>query len=729
MKKQAVVTSILFKTIKILFRNEDTGWNVLQGQISEKSAAVTVTGVFITVNEGEYYTCEGEWGEHPTFGKQFKVISAQLSRPKSLESIKKYLSSGLIKNIGEKTAQKIVEFFGENTFETLDQNPSLLLTIPRMSRKKLQSILESWREQKASRDVLYFLNSHQIPINLAKRIFSKYGTATQEILTENPYRMCTEVTRVGFLTADKIALNMGFTADSSERVKAAIEYQLQQFEDQGHCYSTTVQLVQGLTDLLKIPETIITEHLGEALLQLNADGQIVSLPYESISSPTTRHARLEIMDAEIEVAEITMRMLNQKPKLDPTRFEYFMANDPSVKDLSTTQKRAVQEAVSNSVFILTGGPGVGKTTTARAIIAGLKYLGKKISLAAPTGRAAQRLAEVTGMQASTIHRLIRWKGDDAEVEEGDPIVADCLLVDEVSMLDITLARLLWKALRLNTQLILVGDVDQLPSVGPGSVLRDLIDSLVVPTLTLTEIFRQASASNIIRFSHAINHGQIPDFPKTGGDCHFIEAEDSFTIKNLISELVTSHLPQKYHFDPMRDVQLLVPMHKGELGTTELNDYLQKLLNPRSRDQAGSKEGAFFPGDKVIQTANNYELLVFNGDIGFVTAAQFDRGKVNVQFSDRTVTYKKEQADDLKLAYAITIHKSQGSEFPVVIIPLHTQHFVMLQRNLIYTALTRAKRLAIFIGVKRALYLGIQNVGSQNRQTQLKDYLCTKHPIV
>ncbi len=718
------MAEVLFKVNKILFRNEETGWNVLQGQLAEKSAAVTVTGVFITVKEGEYYTCQGDWGEHPQFGKQFKASTSQNARPKNVESIKKYLASGLIKNIGEKTAEKIVNFFGQDTFKTLDENPSLLLTIPRMSRKKLQTILESWREQKTSRDVLFFLSSHDIPINLAKKIFSRYGIQTQQILTENPYRMCAELSRVGFLTADKIAMNLGFTPESPERIKAAVEYQLQQFEDQGHCYSTTLQLVHGLTELLKISGGIITAHLEGALMQLNGDGNTVSQPYENILGDETRHARLEIIDAEIEVATITKRMLMNKPKINQALFEKFLSENPTMKVLSDTQRKAVEQAILSPMFILTGGPGVGKTTTAKALIEGLKALEKKISLAAPTGRAAQRLAEVTGLPASTIHRLIRWKGEDEEFEEGDPIVADCLIVDEVSMLDITLARMLWRALRHNTQLILVGDVDQLPSVGPGSVLRDLIDSRTVPTLTLTEIFRQASASNIIRFAHAINQGQIPDFPKNGGDCHFIEAEESFAIKNILKELVTSHLPQKYRFDPMRDVQILVPMHKGELGTTELNDYLQKLLNPRAKELSPGNNSAFFPGDKVIQTANNYELHVFNGDIGFVNAAQFDRGKISVQFADRTVTYTKEQADELKLAYAITIHKSQGSEFPVVIIPLHTQHFVMLQRNLIYTALTRAKQLAIFIGVKRALYLGIQNIGSQKRQTQLKDYLCS-----
>jgi len=707
---------------RITFRNEDNGWSVLQAKMTSNLAPVTITGHFLEVREGDHFDLEGEWTTHPTFGKQFLAKKSIPSRPKSPYGIKRYLSSGLIKGIGEKTADRIVQHFGERTFAVLDENPGCLLEVPKIGRKKALTIIESLREQKGSRDIMVFLSQHGVSPNLAQRIFKQYGERTIAMIEENPYRLASEIARVGFIIADKIAKSLGVQLDSEQRIKAAISYQIEILEERGHCYVSDEQVLGPLGTLLEIDSKRIQEVFENCIKSLNESGSLVSEFYDA----RRIHYRAEIYAAEMDVAAKIKELMSHTPQIDSSRVNDWLERFVQAANLklSTAQVSAVKKAASSPVFVLTGGPGVGKTTTANAIIKLFKAMRKSIILAAPTGRAAQRLSELSGEPARTLHRLLEWTpGSDVGFarNEANPLMVDVVIVDESSMLDIKLAQALFTALREKVQIILIGDVDQLPSVGPGNVLRDLIDSNVVPYVKLTEIFRQAAQSNIVRFAHDINQGMTPEFPRSGGDCHFIEANSNEEVMRVIKDLVTDVLP-KNGFDAKTQVQVLIPMNKGEIGTLSLNDTLQSVLNPIASFQKEEKN-KLRPGDKVIQTSNNYELQIFNGDIGYVSHTNVDGKKTIVTFSHgRSVTFSPDDAMELRLAYAITIHKSQGSEFPAVILPITMQHYVMLERNLIYTGLTRARKLAIFIGSRKALQLAIQNTTSSTRQTRLSELL-------
>lgn len=714
---------------RVTYRNDENGWTVLKVLSTDEQNLITVTGQLPPIKEGEHLQLIGTWSSHATYGRQFKAERAVPIRPSTRAAILRYLSSGIIKGIGEKTASRIVDHFGLDTFKILDENPGCLLQVPKLGKKKTTEIIESWKAQKSISDVMMFLNSHGISLSYSQKIIRLYGEQAIELISANPYQLAVDIAGIGFIKADAIAKSIGIAQDSPERIRAAIIYQMQQSEDRGHCYQTVVQLCEQLITTLSLTRDKIDCLVPDQLLALCEAGSLLSEEIQLDENSQTCFWRPDLFSAEHDISRAVAKIMDHPLQIDDSRVEQWIEkyNAASATALSDSQRLAVRRAASSKVFVLTGGPGVGKTTTANAIIRLFKAMGKSVLLAAPTGRAAQRLSEVSAEPAKTIHRLLEWQPAEGAFSRNElnPLKADVIICDEASMLDVRLAAHLISAISHHAQLVFIGDVDQLPSVGPGNVLRDMINSQRIPCVRLTEIFRQASASHIIRYAHDINHGITPTFQKdTPTDCQFIEVDSSDEIRDVILKLLTEILPSKYNFDPVRDVQILSPMNRGDLGTVNINLELQTVLNPDPREhirEAGQKqrEGELRHGDKVIQTANNYDLQVFNGDIGFVVASNVEGNKTKVVFGeDRVVTYEREQADDLKLAYAITIHKSQGSEFPVVILPMSMQHYVMLQRNLVYTGLTRAKKLAIFIGSKKALHFAINNNISVSRQTNL-----------
>jgi exodeoxyribonuclease V alpha subunit len=715
---------------RVTYRNEDNGWTVLRGIGLADKEPMTATGHFVNIGKGEQFEFFGAWTKHSQYGKQFKIERVVPIRPTKGPAIEKYLSSGLIKGIGPKTASKIVDHFGDATLDILETAPERINEISSIGHKKAKAIIDSWRAQRGVADVMMFLNQHGVSPLFAARIFKLYGNEAISLVSADPYRLAVDIQGIGFRSADKIANEMGIASDSPQRIQAAILYQLQQGEDRGHCYITTPQLIASLQETLGLDENTIRGSLGDRLGHLNEVGAVIS---EKIDCPdggtTSAHFRIDLLTAELNIVSRIKALLANPLKSDESRITAWIQKyaEASGTPLSEEQLAAVNTAANQRVFILTGGPGVGKTTTANAIIRLLKAMGNTVALGAPTGRAAQRLTEVAAAPAKTIHRMLEWvpKMHCFGRNEDNPLTAQTIIIDEASMLDVRLADALLRAVPDSAQLILIGDVDQLPSVGPGNVLRDLIDSTEVPYSRLTEIFRQAQTSNIVRTAHAINNGDKPELSAPGnGDCWFIDVDTGADIKDQIKTLVTRTLPQQFGLDPMQDIQILSPMNRGELGTIAINEEMQALLNPAVTGQQEYKRGNLIlrRGDKVIQSSNNYDLSVFNGDIGFVLETKVEGGRLMVQFGDRPIVYDDDQAMDLRLAYAITIHKSQGSEFPAVIIPASMQHYVMLQRNLIYTGLTRARKLAVFVGSRKALSYAVNNQHSSQRQTCLIERL-------
>ncbi len=722
---------------KLSYQNSENGWTVMRFHWEAKDLTVTVVGHFGNINIGEYYELTGEWVTHQSYGRQFKVSQWVQVYPSSLSGILRYLKSGIIRGIGEKTAERIIEHFGEETLKILDHDPERLLEIEKIGRKKKQDIIEAWNERKRFRDAEIFLSELGLTPLFIGRITRMYGENAPFIIREDPYRLARDVIGIGFLTADQIAINLGVPADSPLRVKAALCYQLELAEENGHCFQTRLQIRDALASLLKVPSMTLEGLMEEALADLTDRGLVVFDEQKHVSITHDIYYLAKTFDAEDTVARTLADLMQTSFQPEPAeRIQRYLHSyaERSGQNFSEEQLDAVCKAVSNRVFVLTGGPGVGKTTTANAIIRLLVKMNKSVALGAPTGRAAQRLSEVAAIGAKTIHRLLEWSAVEHRFLRDDehPLEAHAVIIDEASMLDIHLAAALVRALPRNAQIIFIGDVDQLPSVGPGNVLRDFMESGVVAYTKLSQIFRQAASSSIVQVAHQINRGEMPDFQQLmASDCQFLQTDDPLEVKELIKELVVKTLPEKAGYDPLKDIQVLTPMNRGPLGAMTLNLELQELLNPR--EQKGEKletlTVSFRPGDKVIQTVNNYDLNVFNGDIGYIEHAGFDGGQILVNFGDRKITYSKEDAYDLKLAYAITIHKSQGSEFPVVIIPVTLQHYIMLQRNLIYTAITRAKRLTILVGTTQALQQAIRTQTSLQRQTHLTTRLQNLHQRV
>ncbi len=694
----------------ITFRNDENGWTVARFQV-ERSGLITMTGRFVSITEGEHLTLTGKWVDHAKFGRQFEVAVYRVSAPATLVGMEKYLASGLIHGIGPHFAKRIVKHFGEDVFAIIEDEPERIREVRGIGPKRATGIVSAFRKQRAIRGLMMFLQEHGVYASLAVKIFKEYGDDSVRVLKENPYTLADDIFGVGFKTADSVARKLGTPDDDPRRYRAGLLYTLQQASGDGHVYAPKIELLQNAGELLDAD----INALEDALRHLAGIGKIID-----------DHGRiyLEFLHrAEKAVAE-------KLAKLSAGRLKDHLKGkaDGLVKtiqrvenlDLSSEQERAVREAYGNRCLVITGGPGTGKSTCVRVVVRMFEKLGKNVRLASPTGRAAKRLEEACGRPASTIHRLLEYNPQIGFGRNADTQL-DCkvLVIDEASMLDVPLAYYLLRAIPARCRLILVGDVDQLPSVGPGCLLRDVIDSGVVPVVALTHIFRQAAGSLIVTNAHRINAGQGPTFDPTGGskDFRWLKEEERDVIGDRVIELIGGNLSKK--FNPLTDIQVLTPMHGGPAGARELNRRLQETCNPpaANKDELKIGERVYRTGDRVMQIKNNYELDVFNGDIGSVAAIDKREGTLTVQF-DKMVRYRRSDLDQLVLAYAITVHKSQGSEYPCVAIPLTSSHWIMLQRNLIYTAITRAKKFCVIVGQRKALWRAIRNARIGDRYSYL-----------
>ena len=705
---------------RVVFRNEENGFSVLRLKVRGHKDLVTVTGTAASINAGEWVAADGEWLMDPRHGRQFKAEHMRASKPETLEGIEKYLASGLIKGIGKEYAARLVKTFGRDVFDVIENSSGKLLKVEGIGQLRKERIKQAWDEQKSVRQIMAFLFSHGISTTRAFRIHKLYGEKAIEIVQRDPYCLARDIRGIGFMTADQVAMRLGIAQESDLRARAGLEYMLGELTASGHCAYVRNDLLSRTAELLQIDLDIIEHALAysldnERLIQrANAQGQdLIYLP--------------KLFFAEINLARKMLELKRGKhpcPAIDIDKALAWVQRKSGI-ELARAQRAALALAVAAKVMVITGGPGVGKTTLVNSVLMVLKAKKLRVALCAPTGRAAKRMAESTGMEAKTIHRLLQYNpGTGGFIHRGDnPLECDVLIVDESSMVDVVLAAQLVDAIPMHAALIIVGDADQLPSVGPGRVLQDIILSQSIPVAHLDEVFRQAATSRIITNAHKINQGQMPEFPEGAetSDCYFVEADDPEKAVKLAGKLIQQSIPKKFHFDPLDEIQVLTPMQKGALGARNLNQVLQQLLNPRGEEVERFGD-VYRVGDKVMQTENDYDKDVYNGDIGRIKRIDSELSEMTVDFEGRKVVYDFRELDELVLSYAITIHKSQGSEYPCVVIPLHTQHFILLQRSLIYTAITRAKKLVIVLGTKKALSLAISRAESRERTTTLAERL-------
>ncbi|MCS6888415.1 MAG: ATP-dependent RecD-like DNA helicase [Chloroflexus sp.] len=709
---------------RITFQSESDGYTVAQLRPTGKRHTVTIVGKLLGVQPGEQLILEGEWRDHPTHGRQFSVQRYHSRLPATIDGIRRYLGSGLIKGVGPATAKRITETFGKYTLDVLEREPERLREVPGLGRKKAELIAEAWRAQQRIKDLMLLLQDLGLPTGVAVRIYKHYGDDALRVVQQEPYRLADEVDGVGFRTADAIAAGLGIARDDPCRIAAGLRFALGQASDDGHCYLPRRELVERAASLL----TVTAEQVQAVLAELLAAGQLWRDAIVTAATPEQQPIYLPpLAFAEIGVANAIRRSLAQRSALAahyaPSRWELVFAHLAERRgiDLSPQQRDAVRTALTSPVMLLTGGPGTGKTTSLRALVLLLRARGYRPLLAAPTGRAARRLSEATGIEARTIHRLLEYGPDGSFRRNAEnPLDCDLLVIDEASMLDIVLANQLLKATPPGAHLVIVGDADQLPSVGPGRVLGDLIESGIVPRVHLDAIFRQAAGSGIAANARRINEGLLPVW---GGhdDFYFFAAETPERCAELTVELVVERIPRRFGYDPRRDIQVLSPTHKGIAGVAALNAALQAALNPPRPGVAEYRSGAtiFRVGDRVIQQRNDYDRDVYNGDTGEVIAINAEEQTVVVRFEDgRAIRYSGLDLDDLALAYALSVHKSQGSEYPVVVLPLLMQHQPLLQRNLLYTAVTRARRLVVIIGDRRAIAAAVAAAEVERRYTGL-----------
>jgi exodeoxyribonuclease V alpha subunit len=713
---------------RVTYFNEETGYTVAKLTVPGYREPVAVVGNLVGPTPGETLIMKGIWHNHPKFGRQFKVVSHLTKVPATVSGIKKYLGSRLIKGIGPVMATRIVQKFGEETLEIIEHHIEKLTEVEGIGQKRIDMIKEAWIEQKEIREVMIFLQAHDVSTAHATKIFRKYGWNSISVVTRNPYRLATDIFGIGFLTADKIARKIGFEKNSPLRAEAGILYVLNQLSEEGHVYYPYELLMEKCKEILEVDrdiiikafgtialeERIVIEDLNQDLMTYQANRKSVYAKQFYVSETGTANHLKRLIFAKKNIRKIDReKAINWVQKTINLTF-------------ATKQIEAVKCAISEKIMVITGGPGTGKTTIINAVLQIYRQLNAKILLAAPTGRASKRMTESTGYPAKTIHRLLEFSPQKWQFQrnQDNPLKVDVLILDECSMIDNNLMHHLVKGVPAGATVILVGDVNQLPSVGPGSVLKDIIKSDVVPVVELNEIIRQAGASHIVFNAHKINSGLMPSLKTTKerlDDFYFIEQDDPEQVLNIIMELVCERIPRRFNFDPIDDIQVLSPMHKGTAGTDSLNARLQSALNPSKKEL--SRGGRTFRlKDKVMQVRNNYEKDVYNGDIGRITDIDPDRQEVTVTFDGIPVPYEYADLDEIILAYAISVHKSQGSEYRAVIIPILSQHYVLLQRNLIYTAVTRGKDLVVMVGSRKALAIGVKNNKILMRYTYLAERL-------
>ncbi len=706
---------------RITYSNPETHYTIAKLKTSKTHNMVTIVGSMPAVKPGQFLKIEGTWETHPKYGQQFKIASYEETLPATISGIKKYLASGIVKGIGPSTAHRMISCFGAKTFEIIEKNPERLVEVDGVGPAKAALIGDAWKNNHAARGVMQLLQNSGVKTAYCAKILKTYGADAVNIIRNDPYRLATDIPGIGFYFADKIALKLGVSRDDTQRVRACIIHVIQQFINEGHVFIFENQLVVQCANLFSL-EADITRYSIE---KLSDDGELVIE-----NAPDTSENRIvylkEIHQAETGISNRIKALLSVPvipPSIDAERISKEVQKKLAIA-LSQEQIDVLEKILSHRVVIITGGPGTGKTTLIRSVNAIFEALGKRVLLAAPTGRAARRLSEVTRRDAKTIHRLlgVNFKDGLFDKNRDNPLDADAVIIDEASMVDTLLMFHLINAVPMTAALILVGDVFQLPSIGPGNVLSDMIKSARTPIFYLKKIFRQAHKSPIVFNAHRIRQGEFPVFkpldPTEGlSEFYFIEQDDPNTVVTTILELCTKTIPERFNFDPVHEVQVLTPMHKGVIGTTHLNQVLQEVLNPNPViiETRGS---TFKIGDKVMHLKNNYQKEVFNGDIGTIRTVDVKKNIFSVDFYGRTVSYDFTEMDDISLAYAISVHKSQGSEYPAVILPIMTQHFVLLQRNLLYTAITRGKKLVILIGTKKALAIALKNDTPKKRLSGL-----------
>jgi exodeoxyribonuclease V alpha subunit len=708
---------------RVTFHNEENGFCVLRVKARGVRDLVTVVGHAAVISAGEWITATGEWFNDRTHGQQFRARFLKTTAPTTSEGIEKYLSSGMIRGIGPVYAKKMVRIFGDKVFEIIEANPERLREVDGIGPVRAQRITAAWAEQKIVREIMVFLHSNGVGTARAVRIYKTYGADAIQVMTENPYRLARDIRGIGFKTADAIAMKLGIDKTAMIRVRAGISYALTEAMDEGHCGLPVEELGPLAVALLDVPKELIQTALELEL----AEGTVI----EDSVGETPCVFLAGLYRAEQAIAERLRTLANGKlpwPYIDPEKALPWIEQKTGLS-LAPTQKDAIRLALMAKVLVITGGPGVGKTTIVNSILRILAAKGVNLLLCAPTGRAAKRMTEATGFEAKTIHRLLEVdpKGGGFKRNAENPLECELLVIDETSMVDVMLMTALMKALPDDAALLIVGDIDQLPSVGPGQVLADIIQSEAVPVVRLTEVFRQAASSKIITAAHKINKGQIPDLSKPEGDSdfYFVNAVDPEAAVPLIVDLVKNRIPKRFGFDPVKDIQVLCPMNRGGVGARSLNIELQAALNPAGEKKVERFGWTFAPGDKVMQIENDYEKEVYNGDVGYIDDVDADTGELIASFDGRAVSYGFGELDTLVPAYAATIHKSQGSEYPAVVIPVMTQHYAMLQRNLIYTGITRGKKLVVLVGQAKAVAIAVKNVSGRRRWTKLWEWLTVR----
>ncbi|MCL4558600.1 MAG: ATP-dependent RecD-like DNA helicase [Deltaproteobacteria bacterium] len=710
---------------RVTYYNAENNYTIAKLKVSGRHDLVTAAGTLFSVSAGEVLKLKGYWEYHPKFGEQFKVMFCESVVPATVTGIERYLGSGLVKGIGPATAKRIVSKFGIDTLNIIETDIRRLTEVAGIGDKRIEMIGKAWEDQKGIREVMVFLQGYGVSPAYGVKIYKQYGKDAIKVIKENPYRLASDVFGIGFLTADKISEKMGIAKDSQMRAEAGILYVLYQLSDNGHVYYPYESLVDECVKILDTGKEPIISALGK----IATDKKIVIEDLNGESDRAVYLAKFHV--SEVSIARRLTALMQFPKKLKPFNIDKaieWIQGQLKIR-LAEGQEQAVKEAIKNKVMVVTGGPGTGKTTLINSIIRIYNRLGQEVVLAAPTGRAAKRMSEATGSEAKTIHRLLEFSPKDSKFKRDDqnPLEADLVVIDEASMVDTVLMHHFLKAVPKNATLILVGDVDQLPSVGAGNVLKDIIDSGCIPTVRLTEIFRQAKESLIVVNAHKVNHGQMLTFEHSEDqpqDFYLFKIEEPEKVLEKIIELCREKIPGKFGYRPVEDIQVITPMHKGIVGTTNLNAELQKHLNS-SKDEIVRGGKVLKVRDKVMQIRNDYDKDVFNGDIGLVKKIDREEQKVVVDYDGRLVSYEYSELDEIVLAYAISVHKAQGSEYPVVVMPVLIQHYMLLQRNLLYTGITRGKKLVVLVGTKKAIAIAIRNNKPQKRYTYLQNRLSMK----